>query len=416
MINKFCRISLYILTSLFINVSCSNLKSNPVEEVSEINIWTVDMSSRLDKYKIYVTKKFEENNPKTKINWSNFSSYNIVSKLYASWQENNLPDIVSFDAQTLVNGINDELIVDLYKFDKEFLNRFFEGILKTSEKNNRLLGIPWYTDIKVLFINKFIMDKANISKDNYPKTESEFLELFGTIKNNSEKFGSVIEPESMKNLIFNGLDVINEDGNVYINKSSVINYFKYNQSKFKNKEVPKQFSNFDDKIYLYSNNEIAMIKSNFQFINSIKKISKEVYENTVIFPIPTGKDGIRYTDTTYLSIINNGKDESLSMEFIKFLLDDENQMELLNSFNVLPVTKKFLEFGSIDESIDSKLIEAKKVAFDSLDKAKDFIYNIKNYTPISNIIEKYSRSIYLDDIEVESVINDIQQEINQFNN
>ena len=177
--------------------------------------------------------------------------------------------------------------------------------------------------------------------------------------------------------------------------------------------VPNQFLNFDDKIFLYANNEVAMIKSNFQFINSIEKISKEVYDNTVIFPIPVGENDLRYTNTVYLSVV--GKNEELAMNFIKFILNDQNQLELSNTTNVLPVVKETFK-NEISNDENSKINKAKKVAFDSLNKGRDFIYNIEHYNQISNIVEKYSRSIYLDGLEVESVLGNAQQEINKFYN
>ncbi len=420
MINKFLKNFVTMVFVLFVLMSClseskSKNSSEIFEEQSVINLWTSNLKPRLDKYMKYVIEKFKKANPMIKINWTDFSTEEMVLNLYSSWQENNLPDIVSFDAKTLMNDINDELIVDLYKFDDEFLNTFFEGILKSSEKNNRLLGVPWFTDIKVLFINKSIMDMSNIDEENYPKNEDEFLNLMNVVKNNSGKFGSVIEPESIKNLIFNGLNVFGENGQVYIQTPQIIEHFKSHKSKFENMVVPNQFLNFDDKIFLYANNEVAMIKSNFQFINSIEKISKEVYDNTVIFPIPVGENDLRYTNTVYLSVVDNGKNEELAMNFIKFILNDQNQLELSNTTNVLPVVKETFK-NEISNDENSKINKAKKVAFDSLNKGRDFIYNIEHYNQISNIVEKYSRSIYLDGLEVESVLGNAQQEINKFYN
>ena len=83
----------------------------------------------------------------------------------------NYQDIrVSLDTNTLVNKINEDLFVDLYEFDEGISSVFFDGLLKLNEKNGKLLGIPWYTDIKVLFINKKIMDNSGISEEQYPKT------------------------------------------------------------------------------------------------------------------------------------------------------------------------------------------------------------------------------------------------------
>lgn len=226
---KFCRFFVFIIVMLFVLISC-NFESKEVKIVDEenliINIWTVDIKSRFDKYMRYIIEKYEKLNQNIKINWHDFQKDEIVLKLYEAWQSEELPDIVSLDTNTLVNKINEDLFVDLYEFDEGISSVFFDRLLKSNEKNGKLLGIPWYTDIKVLFINKKIMDNSGISEEQYPKTEEEFFNLLSVVKQNSGKFGSILEPENIKNLILNGLNIFDETGNVNINTEEIINYFK----------------------------------------------------------------------------------------------------------------------------------------------------------------------------------------------
>lgn len=414
----FCKffVFIFIVVMLFVLTSC-NFESKKVKIVDEenliINIWTVDIKSRFDKYMKYIIEKYEKLNQNIKINWHDFQKHEIISKLYESWQTGELPDIVSLDTNTLVNKINEDLFIDLYEFDQEILSVFFDGLLKSNEKNEKLLGIPWYTDIKVLLINKKIMDNSNIHEEQYPKTEEEFFNLLGVVKQNSGKFGSILEPESIKNLIFNRLNIFDETGNVNINTEEIINHFKKYQTQFQDLIVPREFLNFDDKIYLYANNEVAMLKTNFSFIGSIEKISREVYNDTIIFPIPLGKSSVRYSETVNLSIINNGKDLDKTLDFINFIVSERNQIELINYFNVLPTNKSLMDIENFLDN-DSKIGQAKLIAFRSLENSQDFVCDMQNYNEISNIIEKYSRSIYLDGVNVEESIGNAQNEINNF--
>lgn len=413
---KFCRFFVFIVVMLFVLISC-NFESKKVKIVDEenliINIWTVDIKSRFDKYMQYIIEKYENLNENIKINWHDFKKDEIVLKLYEAWQSGELPDIVSLDTNTLVNKINEDLFVDLYEFDEGISSVFFDGLLKSNEKNGKLLGIPWYTDIKVLFINKKIMDNSGISEEQYPKTEEEFFNLLSVVKQNSGKFGSILEPESIKNLIFNGLNIFDETGNVNINTEEIINYFKKYQTQFQDSIVPKEFLNFGDKIYLYANNEVAMLKANFSFMGSIEKISSGVYDDTIIFPIPLGKNNVRYSDTVNLSIVNNSKSLDETLDFINFVVNERNQTELINYFNVLPTNKSLMDIENFLIN-DSKIGQSKMIAFKSLENSQDFVYSIQNYNEISNIIEKYSRSIYLDGVNVEEFIGHAQNEINNF--
>ena len=115
---------------LFVLISC-NFESKEVKIVDEenliINIWTVDIKSRFDKYMRYIIEKYEKLNQNIKINWHDFQKDEIVLKLYEAWQSEELPDIVSLDTNTLVNKINEDLFVDLYEFDEGISSVFFDS-------------------------------------------------------------------------------------------------------------------------------------------------------------------------------------------------------------------------------------------------------------------------------------------------
>ena len=139
---KFCRFFVFIIVMLFVLISC-NFESKEVKIVDEenliINIWTVDIKSRFDKYMRYIIEKYEKLNQNIKINWHDFQKDEIVLKLYEAWQSEELPDIVSLDTNTLVNKINEDLFVDLYEFDEGISSVFFDRLLKYNEKNGKLL-------------------------------------------------------------------------------------------------------------------------------------------------------------------------------------------------------------------------------------------------------------------------------------
>lgn len=415
---KFLNIIFISIFLIFMLTSCSSskkLKAFQKKEEVVIDFWTMDMRTRFEKYIRYIIEKFENNHRNIKIIWNDFSHDEIVIKLYDSWQNGTLPNVITLDTETLINKINSELLVNLKYYEEKFPYEFFEGLLSSNQKEGKQLGFPWYTDIKVLFINKELMDNAGIFEENYPKNEEEFINSLKIIQKNSGKFGSVFEPDNIESLIFNGLNIFGEDGKIKIDKEEIENYFKANQMLFNGSVVPRDFLNFGDKIYLYANKEVAMIKSNFQFISNIEKISREVYENTIVYPLPLGKNNLRYAETMNLSIINDSENIEEAVEFMSFILDEDNQIEFANNFNLLPTNKSFMESEIfVDDNL--KVQEAQRIAFRSLEDSRDFVLNMENYDQISGIIEKYSRMIYLDCVDVKSYLQNAQLEINNLNN
>lgn len=415
---KILNIIFIIIFLNFMLMSCSsskNLKTFWEKEEVVIDFWTMDMKTRFEKYIRYIIEKFENDHGNIKIVWNDFPHNEIVIKLYDSWKNGTLPDVITLDTKTLINKINSELLVNLKDYEEEFPYEFFEGLLSSTQKDGKQLGFPWYTDIKVLFINKEIMDNAGIFEENYPKNEEEFINSLKIIQSNSGKFGSVLEPDNIESLIFNGLNIFGEDSKIKIDKEEIENYFKTNQMLFNENVVPKDFFNFGDKIYLYANKEVAMIKSSFQFISNIEKISREVYENTIIYPLPLGKNNLRYSETMNLSIINDNENIEEAIEFMSFILNEDNQIEFANNFNLLPTNKSFIDSDIfVDDNL--KVQEAQTIAFRSLVDSRDFVFNMENYDQISGIIEKYSRMIYLDCVDVKSYLQNAQLEIENLNN
>ena len=158
-----------------------------------------------------------------------------------------------------------------------------------------------------------------------------------------------------------------------------------------------------------------MIKSSFQFISNIEKISREVYENTIIYPLPLGKNNLHYSETMNLSIINDNENIEEAIEFMSFVLNEDNQIEFANNINLLPTNKSFIDSDIfVDDNL--KVEEAQTIAFRSLVDSRDFVFSMENYVQISGIIGKYSRMIYLDCVDVKSYLQNAQLEIENLNN
>lgn len=419
MLKKIYALFVGSLIILVVLISCGSDKiTTNKEDLNDgkkvLNFWTFSMKPNFEIYIQQLIEEYEEINNDIKISWVDFSKDEIITKIYEVNSSDDLPDIVSLNTDMIFNQIGSDFIYDLSSEIEYMNNNYFNGIIQSLNKDSKIFGFPWYTDIQVLFVNKLIMDQASISEENYPKTEEELFNLAGHIKEVTDKFGSLFIPEDIESLIYNGINIFDENGCVKIDKIEVIDYLKKRQAWFNNWVVPKYFSNFDDKMSLYVNGEVGMIKSNFPFIESVEKISKEVYENTIILPYPLGEGNVRYSETVSLVLMGKSKNRNDSLEFIKFLTNEDNQLEFFNQYNLLPVNKKLLENETfINYENNSAINKAKIIAYTSLENATDFRYNIENYVEISGIIEKYFRTIYLDSYNVENTVKEAQIEIDK---
>lgn len=408
---KTIRISLIIIVVIFF-IGFTLIFIKNYSKANIINIWTVDVGSRFDKYMEYIIDSFQKHNKKILVNWKDFSKDEIVKELYNAWHKDSLPDIITLETNILINKVNDNIFLDLKEYESKFSEKIFSGILNSNKREEKLLGIPWYANIEVLYVNKNIVKNLENIIENYFMKEKDFTSIFRNVKERFQKYGIVMSPESIKNLIFNGIHIIDSTGKVNINIEEVVEYFKKRQALFNDSIVPRKFLNFDDKLEIYIKGEVGIIDGNIKLIDNIEKISKEIYEDTVILPIPLGENNKRYCETTSLTVLKDSKNLEDSIKFIEFLIDESNQKELINNFSVLPINKNFTEkdfyvYGN------SKKIQTKLVAYTSLENSEDYLFNINNYNEINNVIEKYSRTIYLENSDVDIEINKAQMEINE---
>jgi trehalose/maltose transport system substrate-binding protein len=132
-------------------------------------------------------------------------------------------------------GLLAEYFIDLRQFiSEEEIQEHFPAIIKNNTVNDRLVGMPWYTDVGLLYYRKDLLAKHDAK---VPETYSELADTGLRIQTeerqggNNQIWGYVFEGEDYEGLMcnvmewlvaYNGGTIVDESGKVTINNPQAI--------------------------------------------------------------------------------------------------------------------------------------------------------------------------------------------------
>lgn len=150
----------------------------PSEEKVKLEIWVYD-----EFYKdgdnspiAQSTKKFIESNPNIEVSFIPvpYGSSSYRDKYIQAANGGGGPDIILSDNVWVPQLAAMELIQPLTAKLGDKKNEFFQGTIDAATWNNEIYGVPFHTDIMVLFYNKTAFKNAGLDPEKPPTTWEEF--------------------------------------------------------------------------------------------------------------------------------------------------------------------------------------------------------------------------------------------------
>lgn len=132
-------------------------------------------------------------------------------------------------------GLISQHLLDLTNaVPKAQIDQFFPAIVKANTVNNKLVGVPWFTDAGVLYYRTDLMKKYGFAKA--PKTWTEMASMAKTIQDGERKanpkfYGFVFQGKNNESLTCNALewvssfgggDIVDSSGKVTINNPKAL--------------------------------------------------------------------------------------------------------------------------------------------------------------------------------------------------
>jgi len=132
-----------------------------------------------------ILDEFQQENPNIKVELDEVPNADILTKLTAYAQSNDLPDII--DGQFgLASFINLDAALDITQYvDDQGLRDSFIPVALTAGKDSegRILGLPFYTGTDALYYRTDFFEEAGLDPNSPPKTWDELAETAGALTN-----------------------------------------------------------------------------------------------------------------------------------------------------------------------------------------------------------------------------------------
>ena len=175
-----------------------------------------------------VIKKFSEENPHIKVD--TIRAPNETDEMYKYYLQlfeakSGDMDVICLDA-SWARDLGDNLL-DLTKYmEKKTFEKYYPSILESYEIDNKIVAMPWYSDIGLLYYRTDLLKKYNLE---VPKTWLELTKTAFAIQQgerkagNSDFVGFVFQGKSYEGLTCNAIEwIYNNDGGTIINEKKEI--------------------------------------------------------------------------------------------------------------------------------------------------------------------------------------------------
>lgn len=145
------------------------------------------------------------------------------------------PAIDVYQIDVIWPGLMAEYFIDLKKFiPKEDIEQHFNTIINNNTVDGRLIGMPWFTDVGLLYYRKDLLAQYGAQ---VPETYSELADTALHIQTEERKaghqgmWGYVFQGEAYEGLTCNGLEwiaahnggtIIDSDGNITVNNPQAV--------------------------------------------------------------------------------------------------------------------------------------------------------------------------------------------------
>lgn len=339
------RFYILLLVGIFL-ISCSN--SNDKKVV--IDFWTLGAEGE---YVIQLIPKFEKENPGVTVNVQQIPWTAAQEKLITAVASDNTPDLCQLGNTWIPQFVAlDALeILDEYLLRSEQIKKgnYFEGIWNTNIIENKLYGIPWYIDTRVLFYRTDVLSRAGFKHP--PKTWDELYEVSKKIKENTygeDKYAIYLPTNEWAPFVIFGMQAgstILKDNNCYGDFSGreFERAFNYLINFHKEKLAPIGISQVTNVYQAFRDEYFAMYISGPWNINEFAKwMTGDLKDKWMTAPLPSpGNDypGLSLAGGSSLVVFKNSEKKDAVWKFIEFLSRPTIQIEFYKLVNSLPAVK-----------------------------------------------------------------------------
>ncbi|MCC6550122.1 MAG: sugar ABC transporter substrate-binding protein [Ignavibacteriaceae bacterium] len=353
-------IILFVLPALVLSsVSCTGRDTGN----KEIEFWTLQLSPYFDDYFKELIANYESSHPGITIRHIDIPYDAAIQKLMAAASAGTPPDIINLSSDFLAKFEKFGLFADLRNYDNEdsIRSRYLENALAECIYNEKIIALPWYLNTYAMIYNKDLLRKAGYDSTDIPKTFDEFTAFIREYKNRTGKFATFwnIGKDSYLPMMLGSEDIPMTDSMMtralFNEPESALKigvWIDLVKGKYLSRDcVIRPGSAI---IEPYQSGQVAMVFTGPVFLRQVKENAPGIYAVTGIAPPVTGSSGKHELAAMALSVLSTSDYKQESYEFVRYILNAENQLRFAKMAPVFPSHKEALK-GSYFTDTDGTL-------------------------------------------------------------
>ncbi len=333
----------YLLSAFLILSSCA--KKQEVEK--KLVIWAMgEEGLKLEQ----IVPLFEKENLGVKIEVQQIPWSAAHEKLVTAVVGKVLPDVsqmgTTWMSEFFVMGALENLDEYIKNSQIVKLENYFKGSLDTCLFDNKIYGIPWYVDVRVLFYRKDLYEKFNV---NPPQSWDEMVSI-GEKLIEKDKDGKIVSYPYTISIHWQEICPF-----IWQNGGELVD-LKTKKVKFISPEVKEAIRFFvnlrkdlcptttlGDLIYAFRTGQVKSFFSGPYMVEVLKKQAPEITGKWSVALMPKKKTRTSFVGGSNLVIFKNSKNKDLAWKFIEFLSGPEIQVEWYKITSDLPSVRSAWE-------------------------------------------------------------------------
>lgn len=381
------------LIIFFVNYGCKSNSDNPVT----IKFWAMGSEAE---HISKILPEFEKRYPDIKVKVQQIPWTAAQEKLITAFASGNTPDICQLGNTWIPQFASLKAIINLNDFitESEIIkpDKFFSGVWETNIIDNKVYGIPWYVDTRLMFYRKDVFEKAGFK--NPPKNWDELYSLCIKIKEQNkgqEKYPIFIPTNEWNSFIIFGLQAgahllkdKNTRGNFHSKEFKeafeyLIRFHKENLTPFGMMQVTNVYQAMAEEY-------ISIYFSGPWNIPEFKKwMTGNLSDKWATAPMPGYKNeypGLSLAGGSSLVIFKRSENKNEAWKLIEFLCEPEIQLKVYSLTNNLPAVIDAWKDSSLSNDIyikafyqqlqhvtsASKIPEWEQIVFSKLQQYAEF--------------------------------------------
>ncbi|MHC1737243.1 MAG: extracellular solute-binding protein [Ignavibacteriaceae bacterium] len=407
----FRKISYYLILILFFSGCGESVKNK-----TEIKFWAMGVEG--EKVATLIPL-FEKENPDIRVNLQQVPWSAAHEKLITAYVSETLPDVFQLGNTWLPEFSLMNTIEDLSGFIKNSSvvkpEYYFPGIWETNVINNKVSGVSWYVDTRLMFYRVNILKAVGYSTP--PKTWDELYDLSEKIVKYNHNSGYAIflpTNEWVPSVLF-GLQAgsnLLKDGDTYSDFSGkeFLQALTYLKRFYDNKLAPVDMTQVNNIYQAFEQHYFSIILTGPWNIKEMQlRLPRSIQNDWMTAPLPAQNDdfpGYSIAGGSSLVINKLSSNKAAAWKFIEFLSRDDIQYKFFELVSALPGRINVWENEAIKNNkyLEAFYIQLRKVK--STPKVPEW-----EQIAISRI-QKYVELMAPGKISAEKAGNELKREVN----